>query len=133
MKILIVDDELVSRKKLQKIMENFGDCTAVENGELAVQAVQTALVEGQSFNLILMDLIMPVMDGHEALKRIRTLEKEHKIKPGHESIVMVISSLEDQKNVCKAFFHGQATSYLTKPVNKESLVKAMQEMKLLQP
>lgn len=130
MRILIVDDELVSRKKLEKIMEGFGDCDARENGQEAVLAFQKSLVEENPYDLVLMDLIMPVMDGHEALMRIRSLEKEHGVRPGYESRVMVISSLEDQKNVCKAFFHGQATSYLTKPVNKESIIKAMENMNL---
>ncbi len=125
MRILIVDDELVSRSKLEKIMANFGTCDSAVNGDQAVTAVRRSLEEQSPYDVVLMDLIMPVMDGHEALKRIRALEKEHDVRPGMETRVIVISSLEDQKNVCKAFFHGQATSYLTKPVNKEKLLEAL--------
>ena len=125
MRILIVDDELVSRSKLEKIMKRFGACDLAENGDQAVTAVRRSLEEQTPYDMVLMDLIMPVMDGHEALKRIRALEKEHDVRPGMETRIIVISSLEDQKNVCRAFFHGQATSYLTKPVNKEKLLEAM--------
>lgn len=125
MRILIVDDELVSRRKLEKIMANFGTCDTAENGDQAVTAVRRSLEAQTPYDMVLMDLIMPVMDGHEALKRIRTMEKEHEVRPGMETRIIVISSLEDQKNVCKAFFHGQATFYLTKPVNKEKVLEAM--------
>ena len=43
MKILIVDDELVSRKKMEVIMREFGDCGAVDNGYAAVREVKEAL------------------------------------------------------------------------------------------
>ncbi len=129
MKSLVVDDELVSRSKLHKIMETFGHCDAVDNGDEAVLAVVRALNCDQPYDLILMDIMMPVMDGHEALRRIRQVEKERGIAPGNEARVLVISSLEDQKNVCQAFFRGLASGYLTKPVNKDSLRKAIQEIK----
>lgn len=130
MKSLVVDDELVSRSKLQNIMQNFGHCDAVENGDQAVLAVIKALNEKEPYHVILMDIMMPVMDGHEALKRIRAIEKERCVEPGKEARVIVISSLEDQKNVCQAFFRGMATSYLTKPVNKESVVEALKNINL---
>ena len=128
MKSLVVDDELVSRSKLQKIMESFGHCDVVDNGDRAVLAVIMALNSDQPYDLILMDIMMPIMDGHEALQRIRQVEKERGVAPGNEARVLVISSLEDQKNVCRAFFRGLASGYLTKPVNKESILKALQEL-----
>lgn len=130
MKSLVVDDELVSRSKLKKIMEGFGHCDAVENGDQAVLAVIKALNDGEPYHLVLMDIMMPVMDGQEALRRIRTIEKERGVEPGREARVIVISSLEDQKNVCQAFFRGMATCYLTKPVNKEKLMEAMKTISL---
>lgn len=130
MKSLVVDDELVSRRKLKKIMESFGPSDEVENGDQAVLAVIRALNLGEPYEVILMDLMMPVMDGHEALKRIRAIERERRIEPGKEARVIVVSSLEDQKNVCQAFFKGLASVYVTKPVNRESVHTALRSLNL---
>ena len=130
MKSLVVDDELVSRSKLKKIMESFGPCDAVEDGDQAVLTVIKALNLGEPYDVILMDLMMPVMDGHEALKRIRAIEQERRVEPGKEARVIVISSLEDQKNVCQAFFKGLASVYVTKPVNRESVHTALRSLNL---
>ncbi|PTN38426.1 response regulator [Desulfonatronum sp. SC1] len=130
MKSLVVDDELVSRSKLKKIMEAFGPCDAVENGEEAVAAFINALDRGEPYTVILMDLMMPVMDGHEALRRIRDIEQERRIVPGEETRVIVVSCLEDQKNVCQAFFKGLASVYVTKPVNREVVDTALRSLTL---
>ena len=130
MKCLVVDDELVSRRKLKRIMESFGFCDEVENGDQAVLAVIRALNLKEPYEVILMDLMMPVMDGHEALRRIRAIEKERRVAPGQEARVVVISSLEDQKNVCQAFFKGLASAYVTKPVNRESVLVALRTLNL---
>jgi two-component system, chemotaxis family, chemotaxis protein CheY len=129
-KSLVVDDELVSRRKVKKIMDSFGFCDEVENGDQAVLAAIRALNLGEPYKVILMDLMMPVMDGHEALKRIRAIEMERRVPPGEEAQVIVISSLEDQKNVCQAFFKGLASAYVTKPVNRESVLAALRTLNL---
>jgi two-component system chemotaxis response regulator CheY len=52
MNTLIADDELVSRKKMQKIMESFGECTTVETGADAVTTFKGSLRRGKPFDLI---------------------------------------------------------------------------------
>ena len=67
MKILVVDDELVSRKKMQKIMELVGECVVAENGTDAVAAFKEAIENESPFDLISLDIAMPDMSGIEAL------------------------------------------------------------------
>jgi len=71
MKILVVDDGLVSRKKLEKIVESLGDCEAVESGE---DALRIAISENPP-DLILLDIMMPGMDGYEVCRRLKTDKK----------------------------------------------------------
>lgn len=126
MHVLIVDDDLANRVVMQSYMRNKASrINMATNGEEAVQAVAMALDAQDPYTLILMDIMMPVMDGHQALKTIRDLEQRHGIPPGSEAKVIMVSCLEDQKNVCQAFFQGMATCYLTKPLSMEGLETAL--------
>ncbi|WP_028571217.1 response regulator [Desulfonatronum lacustre] len=131
MKVLIVDDDLANRVVMQTFMrEKASHINMAANGEEAVQAFAMALDDQDPYTLILMDIMMPVMDGHEALKAIRKVEKDRGVPPGSEVKVIMVSCLEDQKNVCQAFFHGMATCYLTKPLSKEGLDTALGSISL---
>ncbi len=104
MKILIVDDELVSRKKLQKIMGSLGQCEVVENGEVALKI---AMSENPP-DLILLDIIMPGMDGYEVCRRLKTDKRTSKIP------VIFISAQSEQEHETKGLQLG-AVDYITKP------------------
>ncbi|WP_459936239.1 response regulator [Desulfonatronum parangueonense] len=129
MKILIVDDEMTNRVIMQTFLKNRASfINTATNGEEAVMAFTMALEEKDPYDLIMLDIMMPVMDGHTALQKIREIEKNHGVQPGKEVKVVMVTCLEDQKNVCRAFFHGMATSYLTKPLTKEALDNALDNL-----
>ena len=67
MKTLIVEDEPTSRLLLQAILSGYGDCDIATDGEEAVEAFRSALEQGVPYNLVCMDIMMPKLDGHEAL------------------------------------------------------------------
>ena len=132
MKVLIVDDDMANRVVLQAFLrDKASHINMAANGEEAVQAFTMALDEQNPYTLIIMDFMMPGKDGHEALKAIRKLEKDRGVAaPGDEVKVIMVSCLDDQKNVCQAFFHGMATCYLTKPLSKEGLDTALGRISL---
>jgi two-component system chemotaxis response regulator CheY len=131
MRILIVEDDFRSRKLLQAILSPYGECDIAVNGEEAVEAFKMALEENRGYDLLCLDIMMPVMDGQEALKRIRDMEKERGIRYGNEVKVIMTTALGDTKNVSDAFFKGQATSYLTKPLDKHKLLDELRNMGLI--
>lgn len=131
MKILIVEDELASRKYMSHVMESYGDCELAENGIEAVACFTEALESGIGFDLICMDIMMPEMDGLDALQEIRRIEKEHGVEPRLEVRVMMTTALSDPVNVIEAYYKGGASVYLTKPVDISKIRECMVELGFL--
>jgi two-component system, chemotaxis family, chemotaxis protein CheY len=121
MRILVVEDDFASRRMMQKFLEPYGEIDVVVDGEEAVQAFRIAWEEYKPYELLFMDIMMPKMDGHEALRRIREIEEELGVKPQNEAKIIMTSVLEDPKNVMEAYNEGGATSYLVKPIDREKL------------
>ncbi|MGD8837471.1 MAG: response regulator [Desulfobacteraceae bacterium] len=128
MRILIVEDDFISRNFLQHILSEFGQCDIAVNGREAVEAFKRSWGDSRPYDLICLDIMMPDLDGHEALGQIREFEKQMEVKSHAQTIVIMTTSLNDKKNVSDAFYKGGATSYFVKPIDRERLVE---ELKLL--
>jgi two-component system chemotaxis response regulator CheY len=72
MRILIVEDDFGSRRLMQKLVSDYGQCDVVVDGEEAVEAFRLAWEENSPYDVIFLDIMLPKMDGQEALRRIRT-------------------------------------------------------------
>ena len=131
MKILIVEDDFVARRMLKEILNPYGDCDVVVDGEEAVQAFRMALADGTPYDLICMDIMMPNVDGNESLKRIRAVEAEHNIRGSAEAKALMISALDDPKTVVRAFYDGGATAYIIKPIQKEKVLAEIRSFGLI--
>ena len=114
MKILIVDDEKVSRKKMQKIVQHYGSCVAVESGVAAIKAYTEALLTGESFGLITLDVSMPDVGGPEVLSTIRTLERKNAIPKRNQAKVLMVTSHSDQATVMASIQAG-CDGFIKKP------------------
>lgn len=130
MKILIVDDEFVSRKLLHVILRPYGVCDIAVDGGEAIEAFKSALEEGNPYQLICMDIMMPGVDGQQALKEIRRIEKAKGISGPDEVKVLMITALGDPKNVMEAFYRGGATAYIVKPINHKKLIEEIRRLGL---
>ena len=132
MKILIVDDEFTNRLLLQELTRNFAKTHLAVDGDEAVNAVKKALESGEPYDLILLDIMMPSMNGHEALKKIRKIEESKGFNVGQGAKVIMVTALGDKKNVLDAF-KEEADGYLVKPVEKSKLMKQLEKIDFLPP
>lgn len=130
MKCLIVEDDFISRKLLQMYLSEYGECFIAADGCEAVEAVREALKENEPYDLICLDILMPRMDGHNALQAIRRIEDEHEIADSHRAKIIMTSALGDPESITKAFKKG-CEAYIVKPVRKVRLLKEMEKLGLI--
>lgn len=127
MKFLIVEDEFTTRLILQKILGEFGEVHIAVNGREAIEAVKTGLENNEPYQLITLDVIMPEMNGHEALKSIRNLEAHFNVVHANRARIIMTTSLGDGKSIMSAF-KEQCDGYLVKPVDRAELLKLLKEL-----
>lgn len=108
--ILVVDDDRQTRLKLTRSLEALGHkVKAVDGGEAALEILGT-----ESCDIILLDILMPGMDGFEVLRKLKKDTRLSNIP------VIVVSALEDEQNEERSKQLG-AQAYLTKPVEADIL------------
>ena len=132
MKILIVEDDSISRSLMQKILTSYGECDIAENGKEGVKAYKSAIDSGVRYDLVCLDILMPEMDGQEALIKIRQIEKEKGIKESEEAKIIMTTALNDPESIVNAFYKGNATAYIVKPVTREKLNEKLHKLGLIQ-
>lgn len=130
MRVLIVEDDFYCRAMLHDMLRPLAQCDIAVNGEEAVFAFKRALDENQPYDLICLDLVLPEMDGQQALREIRALEQESSGRRA-ETKVIVTSMLDDRKETHDAFFLGGAASYLVKPIEEKALLEELRNLDLL--
>lgn len=132
MRVLIVEDDFVSRKLLQRILGHYGECDIAVNGEEAIEAFRMALLEeGKPYDLVCMDIMMPSVDGQQALREIRRIENEKGVRPAEEVKVIMTTALDDPKTVVESLYKGGAASYVVKPIDRKNLVEEVKKLGLL--
>lgn len=130
MRILIAEDDFASRKVILKFLSVYGECDVTVDGMEAVDAFMMALEEDNPYDLICLDVMMPVMDGYQALKSIREIEKEHGIAEEDMSKIIMTTALNEEKNIKKAFELG-CTVYCAKPIDMAQLKNTLEMLELI--
>jgi two-component system chemotaxis response regulator CheY len=131
MRALIIDDDSVTRLYFEEILAPHAGIHTAACGAEGVEAFSRAQAEGRPFQAVLVDICMPGMDGHQALQQIRSLEQKAGLGQAEQAAVVMISSMDDARNVNRAFFQGGAISFLTKPVEPEVLVAELRKFGLI--
>ncbi len=131
MNILIVDDLLNNRKFLRDLMKPYGHCDMVSNGIEAVEIFEAELTDGNPYDLILLDIMMPKMNGQQALKEIRRIESERGVAPEDETVIIMVTAVDMPQNILESFYQGRCTDYLVKPFTQKALLDKLKDYGLI--
>lgn len=130
-RVLIVEDDFVSRRLMQRLLEPYGECDIAVNGIEAVKVFRLALDEGKAYDLLCLDIMMPGMDGQEVLREIRSIEQQRGIPPGREAKVIMTTALSDRANVL-ASKESKCVAYLVKPIDRKRLLRELAALGLIE-
>ncbi|NUY80452.1 HAMP domain-containing protein [Flavobacterium sp. MAH-1] len=113
-KVLIVDDDIRNLFALTTALERFGlEVTSAESGKEAIEFLNEAFAD-----IVLMDIMMPEMDGYETMKNIRKEDK-------HKDLTIIAVTAKAMKGDRQKCIESGASDYITKPVNVDQLSSLM--------
>ncbi|KAF2648430.1 hypothetical protein K491DRAFT_784072 [Lophiostoma macrostomum CBS 122681] len=127
LRVLLVDDNALNLRLLNMFLKKagHGNITEGENGEEAVEAVRNSR---DGFDVVFMDMSMPVMDGFAATRQIRIIETERHRPDKHKAIVVALTGLAGSRDADRAFEAG-VDMFLTKPISFTELSKVLRQCK----
>jgi two-component system, chemotaxis family, chemotaxis protein CheY len=127
MRILVVDDDYVSRVKLAELLAPYGHRDSSPNGEIAIKLFEEAHKELAPYDLVTLDIGMPGMSGQEVLACLREKEKSWRTPRELAAKVIMVTAKESPKDVISSYFE-LCDGYLAKPIKPESLKKALADV-----
>jgi two-component system chemotaxis response regulator CheY len=130
MKILIAEDDLVSRKFLGKFLSQFGECDMVVNGLEAIDAFMIALRDKEPYDLVCLDIMLPKADGVKVLKCIRDIERLKENILEKKAKVIITTALSETDIVKSAFKYG-CEAYVSKPIDTKRFTRILKDLALI--
>jgi two-component system chemotaxis response regulator CheY len=130
LKILLAEDDFASRKFMMRFLEKYGECDVTVDGMEAVEAFKMALEAKEGYDLVCLDIMMPVLDGYQALSQIREIEKEYGVPEKERVKIIMTTALNEKRNVTKAFELG-CTAYAGKPIDQDKFENVLRKLELI--
>ena len=115
MKLLIVDDNPINQKFLYYSLRKYYEIETANNGREAVE-----ILDESKFDVVLMDLTMPIMDGAEATRRIRESEKT-----GNKNVPIIFVTTNDLEHERVRCLQNGGDDYLIKPIDVNELLTSI--------
>jgi len=132
MKTLIVEDDFISQQVMKEILSTYGEVNVAGDGNEALQIFIDNLEDISSrFDLILLDIMMPEIDGLEALQYIRNLEDAYNIA-GLDAVKIVMTTALDSFENINTAFKNQCDAYLVKPIDRQKMERLLKDLNLIE-
>ncbi len=123
-KVLVVDDNFANRQLILDALEGMARCDVAVNGKEAIEAYNSSSKTDDKYQLILLDIAMPEVNGLEFLKILREHEKSEGIELGDGMPVIMVTAFKQP--FIEAFDRG-CDDYIIKPVDPDDLILKIKE------
>lgn len=130
MKILIAEDDRISRTFLQKFMSNYGEVDMAVDGMEAIDLYMESIKHNAPYDMLCLDIMMPKVDGLKVLKVIRQLEAQKNIPQEEHLPIIMMTALADVGYVDEAFRLG-CDAYASKPIDTDKVEEVMRNLGLI--
>jgi two-component system, chemotaxis family, chemotaxis protein CheY len=117
---------------IKELLSSQFDCDVAVNGQEAIDSFVLAHESKRPYDVIFIDIMMPGVDGLEALKSIRALERKMAIPYKLEVKVIMTTAVDDPHTVIASFNEYEADAYIVKPLSKQKLLKELRALNLVQ-
>ena len=128
--ILIVEDDFVTRHLEVGLLSAFGECEVAVNGKEALKAFEVKMMSGTPYNLVLLDIMIPEIDGIDVLRGIREFETEQGNVGLGRTRVVIVSNRRDMETISQSF-RDQSDAYIIKPVTRKKMENHLRKLGLL--
>jgi two-component system chemotaxis response regulator CheY len=125
-KVLVVDDNMVNRLFLTEVLSAHAVCDVAVNGREAFEIYKGSVIDNKPYDVMLLDIEMPEIDGLTLLGLIRAIEASHGATPETRLPIIMVTAFEEP---FKQAFDMGCDDYILKPVDPERLIAKIQ-MKL---
>jgi two-component system chemotaxis response regulator CheY len=129
-KCLLVDDDELEREMIAQYLDGVAECDMAVNGREAVDKFKEAHQGGAPYELLIMDIMMPEMDGHAAGREIRRFEREQGITLANQVKILILSALNTPMDAMESFMSAQSAAHLPKPIGQDKLREALGKLGL---
>jgi len=134
LKILVVEDDFTSRTILMQFFSEYGVCHIAKDGLEAIRAFTNTyeLNPPEPYDLICMDIMMPNMDGTQAARTIREIERGKGVEgTEYETAIIIASSVSDPATIIRACYECGANYYFVKPLSFSQMKQQMRKLNLI--
>lgn len=129
MRCLIIDDDIICRKSVALILKEVASCDEAANGSDGIEMFRDALRKGEPYDVVLVDIIMPGIDGHETAMEIRKVESQ---LMGTETVkIIMLTILNSANDAMRAFCYARSAAYMVKPPSEDKFIDVFREVGLL--
>ena len=130
MRVLIVEDNPTNQRLLSNMLSGLAQCDIAKDGQEGVEFYQEALADNKPYDLICLDVMMPVMDGHEALAEIRRIERDNMVSAARQVKILMTTAVNSPNSITGAQEIG-CNGYLVKPIRKVALYEELERLELM--
>jgi len=131
MKCLIVEDDRISSQVVEKMISRYGSYDAVADGKEAALFFRRAHESQSPYDLVLMDIMIPEVDGLLSVTAIRKAEEQMNVAMAKRVKIIMTTALDDPRTIMKALYESDANSYLIKPIRLQKLEDELRTLKLI--